>query len=172
MGRKSNEKANTALDAQSGIATSLQKQGEKLVTDSNPAIDAARASYMGISKGNVPGIEKYVAPGTNAATAQFQMARKAAENMPPGAQRDAALRDIAAQEAAVKTGIYSGGVADATSSLGTMGMTGAATGLGAQAQAASAQGQVGQTYNNMATQKMGVVSDQAVAAGNAVSSIM
>lgn len=180
MGKKSNEKANAAADSQAkvaesqiGLATKQQELGEQVWKETSPARQYATNTYMGIAKGNVPGIEKYTAPSINAATQQFYMARKAVESMPPGAARDAAIRDINMQEASTKTGIYSGGYSDALARTGSMGWggVGMTTGaLGAAQQglygAGSQYGSVAGLYNDMASSKGAMAGSGAGAAGS------
>ena len=153
MGKKSAQKANTALDAQSDIARQTLDVGKQLLAEGAPARQMAQNSYMGIAQGNVPGIDKFVAPQINSATQQFYLAKRQAESLPPGAARDLALRDLKLQEAGAKTGIRSGGVAEATARAGTMGQWGTQSGLGAYGGASAGYGNVGQQYQQMASSK-------------------
>lgn len=185
MGKKSAEKANTALDAQSKVAQNqidlANKQadiGQQIWNETAPARQYATNTYMGLSKGNVPGIEKFTAPSINAATQQFYMARKAVQNMAPGAARDAAMRDINMQEASTKTGIYSGASADALARTASMGWGGVGMTTGAygaaqagQAGAGSTYGSVGQSYNQMASQKGAMAGAGLGAIGSVVGAI-
>jgi hypothetical protein len=185
MGKKSNEKANTALDAQNKIAESQVKLserqqdiGEQVWKQTAPARDYATNTYMGLAKGNVPGIEKYTAPSINAATQQFYMARKAVESMAPGAARDAALRDINMQEAGTKTGIYSGGMSDALARTGSMGWGGVGMTTGALGQAgqgllgaSGSYGDVAGSYNKMASEKGGMAASGAGMAGSIIAAV-
>jgi hypothetical protein len=158
MGKKSAQKANTALDAQSQVAGKQADLAERLVDESSPARMQALNTYQGVAAGNQPGIQKYVAPQINAATQQFYLARKAVESMGPGGMRDQAMKDINLQEAGAKTQIYSGGVSDALARAATMGMSGSTAGQSGYGTAGSMYGSVGQTYNDMATSKGGMAS--------------
>jgi hypothetical protein len=186
MGKEKKERADTALTAQNTVAQSQvdianrqQDLGESIWKDTAPAREFATNTYMGLAKGNVPGIEKYTAPSINAATSQFYMARKSVESMPPGAQRDAAMRDINSQEAATKTGIYSGSVADATARVASMGwggvgmttglMGGASAGYGS---AASIYGSQAESYNQQASQKGGMAGSGIAAAGSITAALV
>lgn len=185
MGKKSNEKANTALDAQNRIAQNqinlANRQadiGEQIWKQTAPARDFATNTYMGLAKGNVPGIEKYTAPSINAATQQFYLARKSIESMPPGAARDAAMRDLNMQQAAQNTAIYSGGQADALARVGSMGWggVGMTTGALGGAQtgmmgAASTYGNLAQAYNQMASEKGGMAASGVGAAGSIIGAL-
>lgn len=185
MGKKSAEKANTALDAQNkvaqsqvGLATRQQELGEQIWKETSAPRQYATNTYMGLARGNVPGIEKYTAPQINAATQQFYMARKAVESMPPGAARDAAMRDINNQEAATKTSIYSGGYSDALARTGSMGWGGVGMSTGAlgaaQAGLSGAGSQyanVAGTYNDMASQKGAMAGSGASAVGSIIAAV-
>ena len=166
MGKKSAEKSNAALDAQTQIAKTTTDIASDLVKESAPARKYAMNTYMGLAKGNVPGIEKLTAPQTNMAAQQFAMARKSVEQMPPGAARDAAMRDISLQEAATKNQIYSGGVNEALARTAAMGWGGTQAGVGAYGQAGGMYGNVGQTYDQMASAKGGMAGAGAGAAGS------
>jgi hypothetical protein len=185
MGKKSNEKANTALDAQNKVAEEQVKLanrqqdiGEQIWRDTGPARDYATNTYMGLAKGNVPGIEKYTAPSINAATQQFYLARKAVESMPPGAARDAAMRDINMQEAGTKTNIYSGGMSDALARTGSMGWGGVGMTTGALGAAGTgllgasgSYGNIGQSYQQMASDKGGMAASGAGTAGAVIGAL-
>lgn len=185
MGKKSAEKANVSIDAQSraaqsqvGLAERQADIGEQIWGQTAPAREFATNTYMGLAKGNVPGIEKYAAPSINAATQQFYLARKSIESMPPGPARDAAMRDVAMQEAAQKTSIYSGGAADALSRVASMGWGGAGmttgalgaaqTGMGG---AAGTYGNIAQNYGQMASDKGGMAASGVGAAGSVIGAL-
>lgn len=185
MGKKSNEKANTALDAQNKVAQNqidlANKQadiGEQIWKDTAPSREFATNTYMGLAKGNVPGIEKYTAPSINAATQQFYLAKKSVESMPPGAARDAAMRDLNMQQASTNTSIYSGGQSDALSRVASMGWggVGMTTGALGGAQtgmmgAASTYGNVAGSYNQMASDKGGMAGSGVGAAGSIIGAL-
>ena len=171
MGKKSAEKSNTALDAQSKIAEKTLDIGERLLKESEPARQYAQNTYMGLAKGNVPGVEKFVAPQISAATQQFYLARKAVENMPPGAARDAAMRDLNLQEASTKTSIYSGAPAEATARLASMGWGGTQAGVGAFGQAGAGYSSVAQQYGEMAGQKGSMAGSGVGAAGSVIGAL-
>jgi hypothetical protein len=175
MGKKSAQKANTALDAQSSVANRTLALGERvigeserLMAESEPARKESMNTYMGLSKGNVPGIEKFTAPQIGAATQQFSLARRSIENMPPGPARETALRDLKLQEAGAKTSIYSGGAAEGTSRLASMGYGAAQMGLGAYGQAGGMFGQAGSGYGNVGSQYREMASSKGAQAGSAV----
>jgi hypothetical protein len=185
MGKKSAEKANTALEGQGKVADSQvklserqQEMGEQIWAQTAPARDMATNTYMGLAKGNVPGIEKYTAPSINAATQQFTMARKSVESMPPGAARDAAMRDIKMQEAGTKTGIYSGGASDALARTGSMGWGGVGMTTGAMGAAqqglfgaGSQYGSQAGAYNEMASSKGSMAGSGAGAVGSIIAAV-
>ena len=172
MGKSAQNSANQALSAQGQVAqqqvdlaNKQQQFGQDIWNQTAPARTQATNTYMGLAGGNVPGIQKYVAPQINAATGQYAEARKQAQNMGPGAMRDAALRDISLQQAGTNTGIYSGGTADALSRVASMGWGGVGMSTGAMGQAS--QGLMGASntygnqagaYSNIASQKGGQVS--------------
>jgi hypothetical protein len=179
MGKGSSKKADSANAAQTDVAKKQidlaereQAMGEQIWKETAPARDYATNTYMGLAKGNVPGVEKYTAPSINAATQQFYLARKSVESMPPGAARDAAMRDINMQEASAKTGIYSGGYSDALARTGSMGWggVGMTTGMmgaagGGLAQGAGSYGNVAANYEQQASSKGGMAGAGIGAAG-------
>jgi hypothetical protein len=172
MGKKSQEKADTALDAQNQIAQKQTDLAEKLVSESDPARMQALNTYQGIAGGNQPGIQKYVAPQINAATQQFYLARKSAESMAPGGMRDQAMRDISLQEASSKNQIYSGGVQDALARSASMGMSGISSGQSGLTSAAGTYGNIAGSYNDMASSKGGMAGGGIAAAGSVVAALV
>jgi hypothetical protein len=153
MGKGAAKQSETALAAQSGIAQQELDIGKQLLGETAPARQQALSTYTGLSKGNMPGIQAYVAPQINAATQQFYQARRAALALPPGGQRDQALRDVNLQESASKNQIYSGGVSESTARLASLGMGGTQTGVGAYGTAGQTMGQVAQGYGSLASSK-------------------
>lgn len=186
MGKGSNKKANAALEAQGRLADKLvdvsereMKIAEDIYGETTPSRQFATNTYMGLAKGNVPGIEKYTAGSINAATQQYSLAKKAAESMPPGAARDAALRDLNMQQAAQNTAIYSGAQSDALSrtasiGLGGVGMTTGAFGSAGQmlGGAANTYGSMADSYNKMASNKGGMAASGVGAAGSIVGALV
>jgi hypothetical protein len=166
MGKKATEKANLAMEAQTKIAGRTLDIGEGILKESAPARQAAQNTYMGLSQGNVPGIEKFVGPQINAATQQFSLAKQSIENMPPGPARDIALRNLKLQEAGTKTGIYSSAPQEATARLASMGWGGTQAGVGTIGQAGEGYSGIAQGYNEMASSKGGMAGSGAGAAGS------
>ena len=167
MGKSAQSSANSALKSQGSVAQSIgnlantqASMSQGLWDQTAPSRALATNTYMGLAQGNTPGIQKYVAPQINAATQNYDMARKSIEGMAPGGGRDAALRNLTVQQAGAKNQIYSGGVADALSKVSSLGYSGAGTALGGFGQAqqglmgsANALGNTAQGYNTMASQK-------------------
>jgi hypothetical protein len=170
MGKKSQEKADTALNAQNQIAQKQTDLADKLVSESDPARMQALNTYTGIAGGNQPGIQKYVAPQVNAIAQQFNMARKSAESMPAGGLRDKFLKDITLQEAGAKNQAYSGGVSDSLARMATMGISGTNAGQSSLSSAAGTYSNVAGNYNDMASSKGGMAGAGIGAAGTIAAS--
>jgi hypothetical protein len=126
---------------------------------------------MGLSGGNVPGIEKFTAPQVNAAEQQFALAERSIKDMPPGPSREIALRNLSLQKAGAKTGIYSGAVGESTARLASMGWGGTQAGVGAYGQASGGFGSVAQGYNEMASNKGGMAGSGVGAAGSVIGAL-
>jgi len=151
MGKGAARRADAAADKQADIANRQLDIGEALLKAAEPARIQAQNTYMGLSKGNVPGIEKYVAPQTNLMSMQFAQAKRAVEQMPPGGARDAAMRDLNLQMSRAKSDILTGGVAEGTTRLASMGWGGTQAGVGAYGQASSGYGNIANMYSQQAS---------------------
>ncbi len=165
MGKGSAQNADTANKAQTDIAKRTLDIGEKLIKESEPARQFAQTSYMGLAKGNRPGIEQFTAPITQQIDRQFAQAEAAALQMPPGGMRDQALRDIQLQKATAKNQAYTGGVQEGLARTAAMGWGGTQAGVGAYGQSAGTYGQVAQSYTDAASAKGGMAGQGAGALG-------
>ena len=167
MGKGAQEKSSQALQQMGGTAQSLsgtgstlQGMGSDIWNQTAPARTLATNSYMGIAQGNMPGIEKFVAPQINAATQQYNAAKQSINETVPGGSRELALRNLGIAQAGAKNQIYSGGVAtglNAVANIGQAGMSGASSlygqGTNATGAASNTYGNISQQYNQQAAQK-------------------
>ena len=172
MGSSAQDKATSALGNQGSIAQSISSLANSqaglsqgMWNQTAPARTLATNTYMGLAQGNTPGIQKYVAPQINAASQQYDMARKSIEGMAPGGARDAALRNLYVQQAGAKNQIYSGGVSDALAKVGSMGYGAAGTALGGLGQAQQGLGSAGGLYGNSAQGYNQIASQKGAMAG-------
>jgi len=153
MGKGEMKKATAATQSQVDVAREITGVAKGLMAESAPARQAAMDYYMALLKGNRPEALSAVAPQVNQVMSQTAQARKAIEAMPPGGARDKALRDLALQEAALKTQIYSGSVPQAATALTAIGQWGTQTGLGGYGQASQGFGSAAQMYGVLSNMK-------------------
>lgn len=172
MGKGAAKKAEAAAGQQQNIAGSTYDVGKEVLAESKPARQAAMATYSGLAKGNAPGIQQYVAPEIASANEQFDLARRQIEAMPPGGARDAAMRELALKQAGTKTGIYSGGVREATGKLAELGWGGTTTGLGAYGSAGGGYGSAAGTYSALSASQAGAWSSLASGIGGMAGGLM
>lgn len=172
MGKGAAKKAEAAAGQQSGVAGATYDVGKKVLAESKPARQAAMEYYSGLAKGNAPGIQRYVAPEVASANEQYDLAQREIEKMPPGGARDAAMRELAIKRAGTKTGIYSGGVREATGKLAELGWGGTTTGLGAYSSASGSYGNVAKTYSDLSASQAAAWGSLAGGLGGMAGSMM
>lgn len=153
MGKGEAKEAKSATQAQIGIAREVADIARGLVTESAPARQAALGYYSAIMKGSRPETLLAAAPQVAEVSNQMTALRRRAEQLPPGGLRDKALRDIALQEAAMKTQIYAGGVPEAAARLASMGYGGTQAGVGAFGQAGQGLGSAAQNMAALSQMK-------------------
>lgn len=167
MGKGAAKKAEIQSASQGEAARKSMEVSGELLEETAPARKQALGTYGAIASGKPGELQRAVAPSINAATGQFYMARRNAQNMPPGGARDQALRDINMQEASTKSSVYSGGVSDALSKLATMGGAGAQLALSGIGQAGGIYGNTAEAYAQLASSK-GASAGSAAGAGGAI----
>lgn len=148
-GKQDKEAARTMANSQADIGKEMIDFSKGLWGESAPYRKTTGNYWSNIIKGG-PELHKSVAPQINAATNQFALAKKQAENMAPGGLRDASLRDINIAKAGAKTNIYSGGIADALARLSSQANFGTQAGIGGMSGANSAFGGAAGNYMNLA----------------------
>lgn len=152
MGKNQAKAAERTAQSQENIANRTLDIGESLLKASEPARTTAQNYYTSIVSGG-PGLDKVVAPQINAATRQYNAARRAISDMPTSGYRDKALSDMRLAEAGTKAGIMSGGIEEALARLASMGWMGTQSGVGAYGSASSGLGAAGQTYAKLSSAK-------------------
>lgn len=148
-GKPDQQSARIAAKSQADIGRELVGFSKQIWGEAAPQRKIASDFWTGMTKGG-PELQKAVAPQVNMATQQFATARKAIKELPPGGLRDISMRNASIAEAGAKTGIYSGGVADAITRLANQGNLGTQTGLSGMGQGAGAFGGAGGTFANLA----------------------
>lgn len=167
MGKGAAKRADAAAEAQTRIAEKQFDLGAMLLEAAKPAREQAQNTYMGLSKGNIPGIQSYVAPQLNMTNMQFAQAKKAIDAMPPGGAKEAARRDLELQRARGISDVLSGGVAEGTTRLASMGWGGTQAGVGSYGQASGAYGNIAKMYSEQASATRQTLGGLASAAGGA-----
>lgn len=164
MGKGATKAAGRAAESQERIAGRTLDISEGLLKEAAPGRAQVYDFLGGTIKGG-PELQRAVAPSINAATQQFYLAKRAAQNLPPGGMRDQALRDVALQEAGTKTGIYSGGVNEAVQRMAAFTSGGTQAGLGGMGTSGGLMGQAGQTFANLGAGKAAGAGEAAGGAG-------
>jgi hypothetical protein len=155
MGKGAAKQADVATKQMMDIAQQTFTLGKGLEQEAAPARQTAQDAYMAMATGKGADLQRSMAPSINAATQQYYLQRKQAQEMAPGGLRDVTMRDINLQEAGTKTGIYSGGVSEALARLAAMGSGGTQAGIGAYGQAQGGYGQAGQAYAQLSASQAG-----------------
>jgi hypothetical protein len=171
MGKGYYKSEANALGQQAQVGEQQLGLAKQLITESSPWRQYAGNTYMGLAKGNMPGIQSLVAPQINAADQQYAIAEKQIKEMAPGGQRDSLLRNLQLQKAGTKTGIYSGGVSESLARTASMGMGGTQQGVGAFGGASGTFGSNAQGYGSLANAKGSQWGQLAGAAGGALAAL-
>lgn len=153
MGSGERKKATEATTAQNEIAKTQTDLSKKIFDTASPWYTLAGSYYGDVAKGGKD-LQRVVAPQVNAASDQYTIALNAMKNsLPPGGQRDRALRDWQISRAGTMSDIYSGGVGNAIERMASMGGAGMGMGLGGYGNAANTYGNVSNAQSNMASGK-------------------
>ena len=172
MGKGSANKANANLDVAAGMAQKAMGYGADLINQGKPAMTQALNTYSGLASGNVPGVEKFVAPQMQDLEAQYAQAEKTVDSMPAGGARDAAKRDLAISKAGAKNRLFTGGVQSGLSQLLSGGEALSGLGLSGITGGLSGTLNVGQAYNQMASSKGATAGEGAAAAGGITAALL
>lgn len=145
-----------------GQSVDLSKQ----ITDlAMPWLEQAGSYYSDVTKGG-RAMEKAMGPEVNAVSSQYTQAlRGMQERLPPGGQRDRALRDWQIGRAGAIGGTYAGGAREALDRLAALGSGSTGMGLGGYGQAISGLGAAAQANAQMAGGKSSAVGGMAGAGG-------
>jgi hypothetical protein len=167
MGSAERKKATEATNAQSDIAKTQADLSKKIFDVSSPWFSLAGNYYGDVAKGGQD-LQRAVAPQVNAVSDQYTTALNSMKNgLPPGGQRDRAMRDWQVARAGTMSGIYGGGVNDAYTRLASMGGAGMGMGLGGYGSAANTYGNVSNAQAQMASGKSAASGGLASGAGSA-----
>ncbi len=165
MGSGERAQAKTATTQQGKIADTQTELGRQLTGLGVPWLKTSGDYWKSVIEGGAP-LERAVAPQINTASAQYTQALKSMkESLPPGGQRDRALRDWQIARAGTMSNIYSGGVNDALNRLASVGSDITGQGMGGYGSASAGYGNVANTYAQMASGKAGAAGGLGTGAG-------
>lgn len=153
MGSGERKQATEALNKQADIAEKQSKLSDTLEAEADPLRKIASTYWTDVTKGG-GSLARIVQPQISLVDQQYKTALdQIKERTPAGGQMDRAIRDWRLAKTGTRAGIYAGGVRDAVSNLGNLGLNLTSNAAGNYSNTAQTLGQVASTFGNMAQGK-------------------